>query len=95
MSTVFFAVLHVQSVGLCRRLEFLVVVGVPPTAILYAILIIEIVYHGEGAHFFSGPGNGGNTMAFKYKIDVIAALKEDGFNTNRIRPCLKNKYCTK
>ena len=43
--TVFFAVLHVQPVGLCRRLEFFVVVGVPPTGILYAILIIEIVYH--------------------------------------------------
>lgn len=24
-------------------------------------------------------------MALKYKIDVIAALKEAGFNTNRIR----------
>jgi len=39
---VFVAVRYVQPVGLCRRLEFLVVVGVPPTAILYAILIIEI-----------------------------------------------------
>lgn len=29
--------------------------------------------------------NGGSRMALVYKIDVLAALKEKGYNTNRLR----------
>ena len=42
---VFVAVLHVQPVGLCRRFEFLIVVGIPPTAILHAVFVVEIMHH--------------------------------------------------
>ena len=38
----------------------------------------------ETRNFWSVP-EGGPNMPIKYKIDVIAALKEAGYNTTRIR----------
>ena len=38
----------------------------------------------ERRNFWSAP-EGGPNMPIKYKIDVIAALKEAGYNTTRIR----------
>ena len=43
--SVFVAVLHRQAVGLCCLFESPVVVCVPPAAILYAVFIVEVVYH--------------------------------------------------
>ena len=56
--SVFVAVLHVQPVGLCRRFEFLIMVGVSPATILYAVFVVEIVYHlmEQGCRYFlDGP----------------------------------------
>ena len=39
----------------------------------------------EKGHFFSSPKKGGATMPVIYKIDILAALKEAGYNTNRLR----------
>jgi putative transcriptional regulator len=39
----------------------------------------------EKGHFFSSPRKGGTTMPVVYKIDILAALKEAGYNTNRLR----------
>ena len=36
----------------------------------------------EKGYFFSGPKKGGNTMPVVYKIDILAALKDAGYNTN-------------
>ena len=44
--------------GLCRRFEFLIMVGIPPATILYAVFVVEIVYHlmEQGCrHFLDGP----------------------------------------
>ena len=38
----------------------------------------------ERRNFWSAP-EGGPNMPIKYKVDVIAALKEAGYNTTRIR----------
>ena len=39
----------------------------------------------EKGYFFCGPKKGGTTMPVVYKIDILAALKEAGYNTNRLR----------
>lgn len=33
----------------------------------------------------SGPGEGGEGMPIKYKMDVLAALKEAGYSTYKLR----------
>ena len=38
----------------------------------------------ERHNFWSAP-EGGTNMPIKYKVDVIAALKEAGYNTTKIR----------
>ena len=42
---VFVAVLHQQPVGFGGGFEAAIVVGVAPTAILYAVLVVVIMYH--------------------------------------------------
>ena len=42
--------------------------------------------NGEGQLFYKTPGGRSNhTMPIVYKIDILAALKEKGYNTNRLR----------
>jgi putative transcriptional regulator len=42
--------------------------------------------NGEGRLFYAPPGGRSNdTMPIVYKIDILAALKEKGYNTNRLR----------
>lgn len=42
--------------------------------------------NGEGQLFYKPPGGRSNhTMPIVYKIDILAALKEKGYNTNRLR----------
>lgn len=56
---VFVAMLHYQAVGFGGGFEAAIVVGVAPAAILYAVLIVVVMYHfvkqGRG-HFLDGPG---------------------------------------
>ena len=56
--------------------------------IFYIDFCVNLCYNkdnGKGTQFFSGPRMGGNTMGIKYKIDIIAALKEAGYNTSTLR----------
>ena len=39
----------------------------------------------EKGYYFGSPKKGGTTMPVVYKIDILAALKEAGYNTNRLR----------
>ena len=39
----------------------------------------------EKGYFYNGPQEGRNKMPVVYKIDILAALKEAGYNTNRLR----------
>ena len=43
--SVFVAVLYDEAVRLCRCLESAVVVGVASAAILYALLVVEVMHH--------------------------------------------------
>ena len=56
---VFVAMLHYQAVSFGGGFEAAIVVGVAPTAILYAVLVVVVMYHfvkqGRG-HFLDGPG---------------------------------------
>lgn len=54
----------------------------------YIDFCVNLCYNkdnGKGPQFFSGPRMGENTMGIKYKIDIIAALKEAGYNTSTLR----------
>lgn len=42
---VFVAMLHYQAVGFGGGFEAAIVVGIAPTAILYAVLVVVIMYH--------------------------------------------------
>ena len=42
--------------------------------------------NGEGLLFYKPPGGrSSHAMPIVYKIDILAALKEKGYNTNRLR----------
>ena len=56
---VFVAVLHYQAVGFGGGFEAAIVVGVAPAAILYAVLVVVIMYHfvKQGrSYVLDGPG---------------------------------------
>ena len=50
----------------------------------FCVIVCYNTDNGEGA-LFSRPRKGGTAMPVVYKIDILAALKEAGYNTNRLR----------
>ena len=54
--------------------------------IVFCVILCYNMDNGEGQLFYKPPGGRSNhTMPIVYKIDILAALKEKGYNTNRLR----------
>ena len=52
----------------------------------FCVILCYNTDNGEGQLFYKPPGGRSNqTMPIVYKIDILAALKEKGYNTNRLR----------
>ena len=52
----------------------------------FCVMLCYNMDNGEGQLFYKPPGGRSNhTMPIVYKIDILAALKEKGYNTNRLR----------
>ena len=52
----------------------------------FCVILCYNMDNGEGRPFLRPPGGRSNhTMPIVYKIDILAALKEKGYNTNRLR----------
>ena len=52
----------------------------------FCVILCYNMDNGEGQLFYKPPGGRSNhTMPIVYKIDILAALKESGYNTNRLR----------
>ena len=52
----------------------------------FCVILRYNMDNGEGQLFCKPPGGRSNhTMPIVYKIDILAALKEKGYNTNRLR----------
>ena len=52
----------------------------------FSVILCYNTDNGEGQLFYKPPGGRSNhTMPIVYKIDILAALKESGYNTNRLR----------
>ena len=52
----------------------------------FCVILCYNTNNGEGRLFHEPPGGRSNyIMPIIYKIDILAALKEKGYNTNRLR----------
>ena len=51
----------------------------------FCVILCYNVDNGEGLLFWQRPEGRRMTMPIVYKIDILAALKEAGYNTNRLR----------
>ena len=52
----------------------------------FCVILCYNMDNGEGQLFYKPPGGRSNhNMPIVYKIDILAALKEKGYNTNRLR----------
>ena len=51
----------------------------------FCVILCYNTDNGEGQLFYKPQQEGGTTMPIVYKIDILAALKEAGYNTNRLR----------
>lgn len=52
----------------------------------FCVILCYNMDNGEGHPFYKPPGGRSNyIMPIVYKIDILAALKEKGYNTNRLR----------
>ena len=52
----------------------------------FCVMLCYNMDNGEGQLFYKPPGGRSyHTMPIVYKIDILAALKEKGYNTNRLR----------